>query len=122
MKPSLQLKKGLTILFGLFLIFSGISHFRKPDMYFPFIPDFLPQHIINYVAGIIEIILGFGVFVPKVKAHATFGILLLMIVFLPLHIADVFKETPAIKSHQLAFIRLPIQLVLIVWAWFIHKQ
>jgi len=35
---------------------------------------------------------------------------------------DVFKENPAIGSHQLALIRLPLQFVLILWAWFIAKK
>jgi uncharacterized membrane protein len=42
---------------------------------------------------------------------------LLMIAFLPLHIVDVFKDNPAIGSTTLAYIRLPIQFILIYWAW-----
>ena len=117
-----NIKRVLTILFGLFMIFGGVMHFLKPTMYFPFIPDFLPKSAINYLAGIAEIIVGVGVFVPRFRSIATLGILLMMIAFLPLHILDIFKEHPAIGSHQAALIRLPLQFVLIVWAWFIHKK
>jgi uncharacterized membrane protein len=46
----------------------------------------------------------------------------MMLAFLPLHILDVFKENPAIGSHEAALVRLPLQFVLILWAWFIKKR
>ena len=116
------LKLILTLLFGAFMIFGGVNHFLKPEMYFPFIPDFLPKEVINYFAGILEIVLGVGVFIPKFRTIATLGILLLMLAFLPLHILDVFSESPAIGSHEAALVRLPLQFVLILWAWFIKKR
>ena len=109
----------LTFLFGAFMIMGGINHFIKPAMFFPFIPDFLPREAVNYIAGILEVVVGVGVFIPAFRSWATLGILGLMVVFLPLHIIDVFSEIPAIGSHQLALIRLPIQFVLILWAWYI---
>ena len=111
----------LTFLFGAFMIMAGINHFLKPAMFFPFIPDLLPKEVVNYIAGILEIVVGVGVFIPAFRSWATLGILGLMVVFLPLHIIDVFSEIPAIGSHQLALIRLPIQFVLILWAWYIYS-
>lgn len=116
------LKLILTLLFGAFMILGGLNHFLTPEIYFPFIPDFLPREVINYLAGILEIILGIGVFVPKFRPMATLGIFLMMLAFLPLHILDVFKENPAIGSHQAALVRLPLQFILILWAWFIQKR
>ncbi len=112
----------LTFLFGAFMIFGGVNHFLKPEMYNPFVPDFLPQTAITYLSGIAEIIVGIGVFIPRFRSMATLGILIMMIVFLPLHIIDVFKETPAIGSHKATLIRLPAQFVLILWAWYINKK
>ncbi|MFN3490113.1 MAG: MauE/DoxX family redox-associated membrane protein [Emticicia sp.] len=117
-----NLKLILTYLFGVFLIFGGINHFIKPEMYAPFIPEFLPSLAVNYLTGIIEIAVGVGVFIPRYRSLATLGILIMMLVFLPLHVFDVFKENPAIGSHQAALIRLPVQFLLIAWAWFIHKK
>lgn len=117
-----NLKLSLTFLFGVFMIFGGVNHFIKPEMYAPFTPDFLPSLAINYLAGVAEIVLGLGVFIPRYRSKATFGILLMMLVFLPLHVFDIFKENPAIGSHQAAIIRLPVQFLFIAWAWFIHKK
>ena len=112
----------LTFIFGAFLIYGGINHFLKPEMYFPFFPDFLPKEILNYLVGILEIAIGFGVFIPQWRKIATVGILIMMLAFLPLHIWDVFRENPAIGSHQASLVRLPIQFVLIAWAWFVSKD
>jgi uncharacterized membrane protein len=112
----------LTFLFGALMIFAGISHFLKPATFSPFMPDFLPQAAINYLAGILEIVVGVGVFIPRFRSLSTLSILVMMLLFLPLHVIDVFKENPAIGSHQAALVRLPIQFVLIAWAWFISKK
>jgi uncharacterized membrane protein len=117
-----MLKLVLTLIFGAFMIFGGVNHFLKPAMYFPFFADFLPKEILNYAAGLIEIGVGIMVFTPKYRSWGTLGILCLMLAFLPLHIFDIFKENPAVGSHQIAVFRLPVQFLFIAWAWFIHKQ
>ncbi len=116
------LKLILTFIFGAIMIFAGVNHFIKPEMYAPFIPEFLPTQFVNYLFGVLEIVCGVGVFIPPFRGWATLGILAMMILFLPLHTWDVFREKPAIGKHEWALIRLPIQFVLIVWAWFISKK
>lgn len=112
----------LTFLFAAIMILGGVNHFLKPEMYFPFIPEMLPQMTIIYLSGVMEIALGIGACIPKLRSKATLGILVLMIAFLPLHIIDVFKASPAVGTHEAALVRLPIQFVLILWAWFIYKK
>ena len=112
----------LTFLFGALMIFAGINHFIKSEMYAPFIPNILPIQFTNYLFGILEIVCGIGVFIPPFRGWATLGILFMMLIFLPLHIWDIFRDNPAIGSHKVALIRLPIQFVLIAWAWFINKK
>lgn len=112
-------KLALTLIFGGLLILTGLIHFWKPKIYFRFIPDFLPKNTVNTLAGIIEIVLGIGVFMPDARYLATLGILVLMLAFLPLHAIDVFRERPAIGSRTIAIIRLPLQFLLIWWACYI---
>ncbi len=111
----------LTFLFAAFMIYAGVMHFKKPEVFLPFIPDFMPKALVNYGSGAIEILLGIGLFIPAMREKAAFALLILMVLFLPLHIIDVFSETPAIGSHKAAMIRLPIQFVLILLAWGIWK-
>ena len=106
---------------GVLMILAGIQHFRDPAMYGPFIPDGLPKNLITYLSGAMEMLLGTGLFVPRLRTMASLGLLILMIAFLPLHLADVFRDAPAIGSKLLAYIRLPLQFVLIGWAWLVYK-
>jgi uncharacterized membrane protein len=117
-----RLKLLLTFLFGLFMMLGGAMHFINPEMYNPFIPDFLLKDLVNYASGVLEIIVGLAAMIPRYRSLGTLGILLLMLAFLPLHVMDVFSDQPAIGNHQLALIRLPIQFVFIAWAWFINKK
>ncbi len=117
-----SLKLVLTIIFGSLMILAGVMHFLNPTFYFRLIPDFLPQLLIVYASGVVEILLGVGVFFPKYRSLATLGIFLLMLVFLPIHVWDVFRDNPGVGSKQAAYIRLPIQFVLIYWAWYIRPN
>lgn len=111
------------ILFALFMVYAGVQHFVKPDFYIPFVLSFLPfTKAIIYASGLVEILLGLMLIVPKYIKTGALGIMLLMILFLPIHIWDVFSETPAIGSSQAALIRLPIQFLFIAIAWKIKDQ
>ena len=115
------IKLVLTLLFGIFMIANGRYHFSKPDTYFPFIPDFLPKLAINYLVAVAEILIGISVFIPQSRDIGTSVILILMIVFLPIHFIDVFRQNPFIGTKQVAFQRLGLQFILILWAWFISR-
>lgn len=110
------------VLLGIFITYGGINHFLNPAMYVPFIPSFLPEALVNYGSGVLEIILGIGLFIPAYRQWAALGILLLMILFLPLHVWDVFAANPAIGSKSAAYIRLPFQFLFIAWAWWVWKN
>ena len=97
-------------------------HFIRPEVYNPFIPDSFPKLAVNYATGVVELLLGIGLFTPRYCKLAATGIFLLMIAFLPLHVIDAFREHPAIGSKTLAYIRLPLQIVLIYWPWYIRKH
>ncbi len=106
---------------GVLMILAGIQHFRDPAMYGPFIPDALPKNLITYLSGAVEIMFGAGLFIPRLRPLASLGLLILMIAFLPLHVVDVFRDAPAIGSKPLAYIRLPLQFVLIGVAWLVYN-
>lgn len=114
-------KKIIGIVLALMLLSSGVGHFISPEMYFPMIPDFFPKAAVNIAVGAIEVVLGIGVFVPAYRTQALTGIFLLMIVFLPIHLWDALKETPAIGTKTMAFVRIGIQFVLIYLPWFAKK-
>ena len=108
----------LKVVLVIFLIFGGVQHFISPNNYIPFVPSVLPFTLaIIYLFGLFEILFGLALFFKKLETIGAWGILILMLLFLPIHIWDVFSNTPAIGSHNAALIRLPIQFVLIFIAW-----
>jgi len=112
----------LKILLAIFLIYGGFNHFYKPEFYNGFIPDFLPELLVNYISGAVEFLLGIGLFMKRFSKKSAYGIFLLMILFMPIHIWDAFKENPAIGSKSAAYIRIIVQLLFILWAWLIYKK
>lgn len=110
----------LSILIGLFMVWGGVLHFLKPAFYLPFVPDFLPfRGAFVLLSGAAEILLGIAVLNPGTRKLGGFGILALMLAFLPVHVWDLFRAHPAIGSHHAAWIRLPFQFLFILWAWFV---
>ena len=108
----------LKVVLAIFLIFGGVQHFISPNNYIPFVPSVLPFTLaIIYLSGLFEILFGLALFFKKLETIGAWGILILMLLFLPIHIWDVFSKTPAIGSHNAALIRLPIQFLFIFIAW-----
>ena len=112
----------LKIIFACFFIYAGIMHFIKPKFFTHFIPKGLPKLTVNYVTGSLEFILGIGLFFSSVTHLAALGIFILLLLFLPIHIWDVTKLKPAIGSKKLAFIRIPIQFILMYGAYLLYQN
>ena len=119
MLKNMHAKIILTWLFALILIVAGINHAVNPGVYAAFIPGFLPLRATNYFTTIVEAGLGTGLLFTQTRKAAAIGTVLLMVFFLPFHVADALREHPAIGSKLIAWIRLPLQFVLIYWAWFL---
>ncbi len=122
----------LRYLLVIFMINAGIQHFLKVDFYLPFVPRFLPfSEFFVYFSGVVEVILGvlLAVGIKHIRPHgktiATWSALAIFAMlwrFLPIHISDVFMENPAIGTHKMALIRVPIQFVFITWAWVVYRS
>lgn len=110
------------ILFGAFFAFAGIMHFIKPKIFNRFIPGFLPKLMVNYLAGFFELAIGIGLIFNQTYKQAALGMFILMVVFLPIHIWDLFREKPAIGSKKVAIIRIPLQFVLLYVAYLIYTH
>ena len=68
---------------GALYIVLGILHFTHTGFYRPLMPTFLPAHnFLIYLSGIAEVLLGLGVFFPKIRSLALWGIIAMLIVFL----------------------------------------
>ncbi|NRS88531.1 putative membrane protein [Flavobacterium sp. 7E] len=110
--------KVIKIVMAIFMIYGGVQHFTNTAFYSPFVPDFLTFKVaIIYISGIFEIAIGLMLLFKQSEGLGALGLLILMLVFLPIHVWDVFSDAPAIGSHQAALIRLPIQFIFIGISW-----
>lgn len=113
------MKSVVLYFFVLILLAGGLNHIINPKFYNRFIPGNLPKLMINYVSGVVEILLGIGLLFTATKYWSAWGVFILMIVFLPLHVIDLFRDKPAIGSKPVAVVRLVIQFLLIWGAWWL---
>ena len=110
----------ISILLAVLMMVSGIQHLWNPEFYLPFVPSFLPFPLaVVYLSGLVELLLGVVTLFlnQKYTKFGILGIVILMIIFLPLHIADALREQPVVGSHTLAYFRLAIQFLLIWLSW-----
>lgn len=112
----------LKFIFAAFFAFAGIMHYLKPKFFKHFIPKPFPKKLVNYVIGLIELGLGVGLIIPDFTKKSALGIIILLIVFLPIHIWDVTRERPAIGSKKMAIVRIPIQFLLIYLVYLIYQH
>lgn len=113
----------LHVLLALFMINAGVQHFLRPNFYTAFVPAFVPlTEIVIFLFGVLEIVLGVSLFLPgKISRYGALMTVVLMFIFLPIHVADLCLAEPAIGSYQAAWVRLFVQFIFIVWAWFIYR-
>jgi len=108
-------------LMGLAFATAGVLHFTNPAPFVAIIPPWLPSPLtLVYLSGVAEIGLGLGVLVPKTRRLAAWGLVALLIAVFPANIYHAVADVPMGGSTMpLAYhiVRLPMQLVLIAWAW-----
>lgn len=119
------IKKILKWLLAIAFIFAGTNHFLNPDFYMRIMPPYLPWHLfLVYLSGVIEIWLGIFLLIPKFSRLAAWGIILFLLAVFPANIymamnTELFTDF----NPTLIYLRLPLQFVIIAWAfWFTREE
>jgi uncharacterized membrane protein len=107
-------------LFATFFVGAGFMHFANPDFYLKIMPPYLPWHLeLVYASGVAEILLGAMLMFNNLQRIAGWGLILLLVAVFPANIyvyqhqAELFPEV----SPLLHLLRLPLQGLLILWAF-----
>jgi uncharacterized membrane protein len=112
-------------LLGVLFVGAGVNHFLRPDFYVAIMPPYLPWHLeLVYSSGVCEVGLGVLLLVRRWSVAAAWGLIALLVAVFPanLHMALNATAYPAF-SPALLWFRLPLQGVLIAWAyWFTRKS
>ena len=81
------LKKIILYIQVVFYFIAGINHVVMPDVYYSMMPSWIPmQHVVNILAGIVEVVLAIMLAIPRFRRYGAIGIVLLLIAFIPVHV------------------------------------
>ncbi len=101
-------------------VMAGINHFVHPAMYIAIMPSFLPvssSGALVVISGVCEILFGILLLPPQTRKMAAWGIIALLVAVFPANIqmaVNFYRENN--PQTWLAYLRLPLQIVLIIWA------
>ena len=104
---------------GTLYVVAGVAHFVLTRFYTNIMPDYLPLHReLVLVSGAAEIAGGVGVMMRPTHRSAAWGIVLLLIAVMPANVWMVQhpERYPDVPLWAM-WLRLPLQLPLIWWAW-----
>ncbi|MDT7540979.1 MAG: hypothetical protein QOE33_883 [Acidobacteriota bacterium] len=114
-----RIKLVLKYIFALFFVVGGFNHFINTNFYLKIMPPYLPSPLLLvYLSGVIEVALGLLLLIPKFTRVAAWGLIALLLGVFPANIHMAFHRElyPEYGSAAL-WLRLPLQLVLIAWAY-----
>ena len=102
-----------------FYLVGGALHFLRPRIYEAIVPDRLPaKRGLVYASGAAELAGSVGVLHPCTRTAAGWWLIATLIAVFPANVhmavhAERYRGIPA----PLLWLRLPVQALLVVWAW-----
>ncbi len=120
-------KELLRVILAATIIFVGTLHFLVPQPFVKIMPSQLPYPLgLVYLSGFYEILGGIGLLVPPLSQAAAWGLIALFIAVYPANINMAvnhikIESIPYSGSPLFQAIRLPLQGVLIAWAYWYTK-
>lgn len=121
-----RLNRPLLFLMGLLYVVAGVLHLLVPAPFERIVPRELPaSRALVYLSGLAEIALGVGVLVPRTRRTSAKGLILLLLAVFPANVNMAVRDVGANPLPERVeglydaalWIRLPLQGVLIAWAW-----
>jgi len=113
------------ILMSFFYIRVGVLHFIDSQFFLNIMPPYLNFHLeLVYLSGFFEIILGLGLLIKKYRFYAGWGLVLLLILVFPanIYLAQSAEAQDLLGvTQRAAFIRLPLQIPLLLLAYWHSK-
>jgi len=115
-------KRYLMWLMAAFFVFGGYNHLANPDFYLAIMPPGLPNpEWLNVISGLFEIVLGVYLLEPRTRVFAAWGIIALLVAVFPANVYQAVENVgaggPGTGPGAVSFVRLPFQLLFVVWAW-----
>lgn len=114
----------LRVLLACLVFGAGVLHFVSPRSFEKIMPPYLPAHrALVYLSGACEMVLAVLLLVPQTRTVGAIGLIALFIAVLPANVHMARQQIQLGSAHLppwLLWARLPLQLVLIAWAWLVR--
>ena len=118
-------KNRLVYPMALLYVTIGILHFATPEPFIEIMPSWLPMHReLVLVSGAFEIALGLAVVPRSTRRWAAWGLVLLLCAVFPANVNMALHEIPMghAPPRWVAWGRLPLQAVLVAWAFWYTRR
>ena len=113
-----QAKSISKFVLAIFMIGAGTMHFVNPEFFLKIVPPYLPLHKeLVLVSGVCEVLLGVLLLIPRSSNLAAWGIVALLIAVFPANIYLYQNQEILPASPIVHFLRLPLQGVFVLWAY-----
>jgi uncharacterized membrane protein len=121
------MKPALRMVLALLMIAVGVTHFANPAPFVRIVPSPLPAPLaLVYISGFFEVLGGAGLLVPLVRRQAACGLIALYVAVFPANLNMALSHISLEVGHPiptlLLWLRLPLQAVLIAWAWWFTRS
>ena len=114
----------LRALFSAIFLVAGVTHFTNRAFFVSIVPPYLPwPEGLVAISGVAEIVLGVALWIPMWSPLAAWGLVVLLIAVFPanIHMWMHPELYPAISPGAL-LLRLPIQGLLVAWAYWLTRR
>ena len=107
---------------SLVFIGAGILHFLKPEAYLRIMPPYLPWHReLVFISGVAEVVLGALLLPSRTRRGAAWALIALLLAVFPANVYMAIERDATDVSQFISWARLPLQPLLIWWAWRIFR-
>ena len=117
------MKKASLYLMALLYIAAGINHFASTKVYMEIMPAYIPWHLFMvYLSGVCEVAFGVLLLPAATRKVAAWLIIVLLMAVFPANVQMMLNDLHHHSSNLwLTIVRLPLQLLLIWWAYTFTK-
>lgn len=108
---------------GMAFLFFCIGHFVKTAGMVEMLPVWVPLRVeLVYLTGVLELVISIALFLPRYQVNAAKIAIVVLVLFFPVNIYSAINSI-GLGGHQWGpvylLIRLPLQIALISWAYFL---
>jgi uncharacterized membrane protein len=112
---------------GLTYVLAGVLHFLAPEGYEQVVPPGFPRpRTLVYLSGVAEVVFGAGVLFERTRRVSAWGLVATLVAVFPANVYMAVADDLELEgvpeplrdaSDAALWARLPLQAVLVAWAW-----